>query len=292
MIELRPNRTAGGVIANFTEACMPIQDVVFNLRTNNGVAVVRVDQLGNVIWESSGVSSVAEPVADWKNTKVVVSLDPIAFNSNNHMRGTLGLNKRCVSGRYEGFDMPCFQTTWRDVMHRWPSKMIRSVFHDICWAGDDPIMQCREGILGTLPVGKLQPCTSPNPDKAQVAEPLNFVDPFRVATICKTLKTCIEAVAYWGKAPSWQGECLVQASDWLKNETRNKPIPDPPKTPSKPPPNLSDPKWQRNHDLEKEVGLAGHDVQWKQEAFALLQNVTQTANASIKDDVARCGAKT
>jgi hypothetical protein len=185
-LELRKDHKPGGVIGNFTEDCLPFAPVVFNLRASVGVVVVKVSTSGDIVWVSDGPTPDAVAVS---NEPIFLSLSGIAFNSFNHKRQTMGLERRCVSGRWENADNPCWKTTWRDVLHHWPGKMLRSVFHDMCWVGDDPIMV-----------------------NDQVATPDGFVNAARVDEICRTLRTCIKAVKFWGNASNWEGECEAVAA--------------------------------------------------------------------------------
>jgi hypothetical protein len=194
MLELRAGRSPNGIIGNFTEDCLPATPVVFNLRTNTGMALVKVDVNGDIMWLSS--SATPDAVASGSD-RVTLSLDPIAFNSFNHMRETKGLVRKCVSGRWENKDHPCWKTTWRDVMHSWPGKMLRAVFHDMCWVGSDPVM---------------------NVTSEEVLEKDAWVDYSRVEVICRTLKTCITSVHFWTGAKDWEKQCLDKSEAWVASQ--------------------------------------------------------------------------
>jgi len=174
---------ASGLLANFSEACIPFADLIFEVGTSVGTAVVKVKKNGGIEWLEGNTQA-----------GMVVYLSAIGFNSFNHMRDAKNLPRKCATGRWESYYTPCFKTTWRDVLYAWSGKMFRAVFHDVCYKDKE------NGAMAVY---------------ADPAKNAMFSDPEKIKDICGKINTCVVAVAYWGNASSWNQVCKVEGETAL-----------------------------------------------------------------------------
>merc|ERR1712166_1254631 len=170
---------AAGLLGNFSEACIPFENQIFEVGTTEGKATIQVTRRGQIEW-----------VAGESKANMTVFLSGIGFSSFNHMRQVKNLPRKCVTGRWESYFTPCFKTTWRDVMFAWSGKQFRATFSDVCY---------KDPVFGAAAIAK------------DAVKRTLFTDWTKITDLCENIQTCIKAVAFWGNASSWTPECNAKA---------------------------------------------------------------------------------